>query len=107
MSHKIQPELELEYSLQLKSAVYLTVAKMVEENLSQINKDVTATPTFIASLVELVYNQLVNLGEDLELFANHAGRSTVKPVDMYMVTRKNDILTKALKDVEEKLREKD
>lgn len=87
---------------ELKSAVYLMVAKMVED---QVPADVVATPTFIASLVELVYNQIINLGEDLELFAKHAGRSTVRTEDVYMVTRKNDILTKCLKDLEQRLNE--
>ncbi|CUM49793.1 uncharacterized protein AC631_03268 [Debaryomyces fabryi] len=86
---------------QLKSAIYLMVSKMVEQDLTHIDKDISATPTFVASLVELVYNQLLNLGEDLELFANHAGRSTIKPADLYMVTRKNDILTNVLKEYEE------
>lgn len=83
------------------------VSKMVEQDLVNIDSNVSATPTFVASLVELVYNQLLNLGEDLELFANHAGRSTIKPVDLYMVTRRNDILTKVLKEFEKKKIEKD
>lgn len=85
---------------QLKSAIYLMVSKMVEQDLTNIDKEISATPTFVASLVELVYNQLLNLGEDLELFANHAGRSTIKPADLYMVTRKNDILTNVLREFE-------
>ncbi|EAZ63146.1 conserved hypothetical protein [Scheffersomyces stipitis CBS 6054] len=97
-----------EVASQLKSTVYLTVAKMVEEQLAKHTKNtetVVATPIFIASLVDLVYNQIVNLGEDLELFAQHANRSTVKPDDLYMVTRKNDILTKCLKEVEHQLKQ--
>ncbi|KAK6455454.1 kinetochore component CENP-S-domain-containing protein [Scheffersomyces xylosifermentans] len=96
---------------QLKSAVYLIVAKMVEEQLAQQAKEtpnespVVATPTFIASLVELVYNQLINLGEDLELFAQHAGRSIIRPDDLYMVTRKNDVLTRCLKEIEVQIQE--
>lgn len=94
-----------ETASQLKSAVYLMVAKMVEEQLPRDgDNQITATPTFIASLVELTYNQLINLGEDLELFAEHAGRSTVKPSDLYMVTRKNQVLTDHLKSVEKELR---
>lgn len=58
---------------------------------------------FIASLVELVMNQLMNLGEDLELFARHANRSIIEPKDLYMVTRKNEVLTAVLKEFEQKL----
>lgn len=64
------------------------MAKIVERELESIDhkNQVTATPQFVASLVELVYNQLrtlflylidvnkllmliVSLGEDLESFA--------------------------------------
>lgn len=99
MSGKAQTSTDIES--QLKSAIYLMVSKIVEQDLVNIDANISATPTFVASLVELVYNQLLNLGEDLELFANHAGRSTIKPADLYMVTRKNDILTKVLKEFEQ------
>lgn len=80
----------------LKASIYLSVAKMVEEYSQELGT--TASPSFVASLVELVYNQLQNLGEDLELFADHAGRAVINDSDMYMVTRKNEILTNALKE---------
>lgn len=75
---------------------------MVEEITKEIG--VAASPSFTASLVELVYNQIIATGEDLELFATHAGRSVIQPSDVYMVTRRNEVLTKALKEVEETLR---
>jgi histone H3/H4 len=59
---------------------------------------VTPTPKFIAALVELVYNQLVSLGEDLESFARHGNRKTITPDDLFLVTRKNDDLTTLLKE---------
>ncbi|CCE88752.1 Piso0_001531 [Millerozyma farinosa CBS 7064] len=85
---------------QLKSAVYLSVSRIVEEEISSLDGNVSATPTFVAALVDLVYNQLINLGEDLESFARHAGRTTIDPSDMYMVTRKNSSLMEALKAYE-------
>lgn len=88
-------------SAQLKAAVYLNVAKMVEEHTQKLG--VTASPSFVASLVEIVYNQLRSLGEDLELFAEHADRTVIKPADLYMVTRKNEVLTEALKEYERTL----
>lgn len=84
---------------QLKASVYLTVAKIVEKRASELS--VSASPSFVASLVEIVYNQMVTLGTDLELFADHAGRNVIKPADMYMVVRKNESLTEALKEFEE------
>lgn len=80
----------------LKASIYLNVAKMVEEYTQELGT--TASPSFVASLVELVYNQLQTLGEDLELFADHAGRTIINDSDVYMVTRKNDVLTKALRE---------
>lgn len=99
MATRAQPDIDVES--QLKSAIYLMVSKMVEQQLPIMGNDISATPTYVASLVELVYNQLINVGEDLEHFANHAGRSTIKPSDMYMVTRKNDTLTRVLKELEQ------
>ncbi|OBA19094.1 hypothetical protein METBIDRAFT_80036 [Metschnikowia bicuspidata var. bicuspidata NRRL YB-4993] len=87
---------------QLKGSVYLGVAKMVEEHCQDLG--ITASPSFVASLVELVYNQILLLGEDLELFAEHAGRSTINTSDMYMITRKNEILATALKEYEKNLK---
>ncbi|GEQ72070.1 hypothetical protein JCM33374_g5756 [Metschnikowia sp. JCM 33374] len=89
-------------STQLKSSVYLSVAKMVEDHCKDLN--ISASPSFVASLVELVYNQILLVGEDLELFAEHAGRTTINTSDVYMITRKNEILTAALQEYEKKLR---
>lgn len=85
---------------ELKAAIYLMVAKQVDETLLQLPDTVVATPTFLALLVELVYSQLISTGEDLELFANHGGRNTINIKDLFMVTRKNGKLTEALKDLE-------
>lgn len=85
---------------ELKAAVYLSVAKLVEAHARELG--VATSPSFVASLVELVYNQLVALGEDVELFANHAGRTTVTAADVYMAARKNDVLCAALREHEKK-----
>ncbi|CAH6721579.1 inner kinetochore subunit Mhf1p [[Candida] jaroonii] len=90
-----------EIETQLKSSIYLMVSKIIEND-----HDLQPTPMFIASLVELVMNQIINLGEDLELFAKHGGRSTIKNDDVFMVTRKNEILTSVLKEFEKKLEER-
>lgn len=94
--------LENDAAARLKASVYLSVAKMVEEYTAELGT--TATPSYVASLVELVYNQLQTVGEDLELFADHAGRSAVNDSDLYMVTRKNEILTGALKEFEKSIK---
>lgn len=85
---------------QLKQAVYLTVAQMVEQELAAVAPGVAATPRFTALLAALVYQQAITLGEDLEMFAQHAGRKVVLPADVYMATRRNSALTEYLKEVE-------
>lgn len=87
---------DADVATRLKASIYLNVAKMVEEYSQELGT--AASPSFVASLVELVYNQLQTLGEDLELFADHAGRTTINDSDVYMVTRKNEVLTNALKE---------
>lgn len=84
---------ESEIAAHLKALVYLAVSNMVELELKD---KAAATPTFIASLVELVFNQIIGLGNDLEQFAHHAGRDIVSPPDVFMITRKNKHLTEAL-----------
>ena len=93
----------METPLQLKAAVYLSVAQIVEAELARMGPELAASPTFVATLVELTYIQIVTFGEDLQLLAKHALRQVVKPTDVYMVTRKNPVLTKALKDLESSL----
>ncbi|KAL7664054.1 Centromere protein S [[Candida] zeylanoides] len=88
---------------QLKAVVYLSVSTMVEEELQRAGGNTTATPTYVASLVDLVYNQCLNLGEDMESFANHAGRVTINPSDMYMAVRKNPVLKDELQKFESEL----
>ncbi|EGV61181.1 MHF histone-fold complex component [Yamadazyma tenuis] len=90
-----------EIESQLKSAVFLMVSRIVEQEVARLG--VHSTPMFTASLVELTTNQLLNLGEDLEAFAHHAGRTTIKPEDMYMVVRKNETLAEILRQYEGKL----
>ena len=86
-------------SEQVKLVVYLMVAEIVEQKFRQM-PGVKPTPTFVAALVELVYNQVMALGMDLEMFARHASRTEIEKSDVYMVTRKNPVLTKALHDFE-------
>lgn len=90
-----------ELKAELKTSIFLMVSRIIDGEANKLN--VNVTPMFTASLVELVYNQLLNLGEDLELFANHAGRSTIKPQDVYMVVRKNDVLSGVLKEFEKEI----
>ncbi|KAG7837708.1 hypothetical protein KL942_004120 [Ogataea angusta] len=91
----------------LKASIWYSVSKMVEEETKKLSEDsgtdITATPRFTAALVELVYRQLTDVGEDLELFAKHARRKTIIPEDLLMVSRKNNALRDILKECLESL----
>lgn len=72
-----------------------TVSKLANEETKSLG--VTVTPLYLASLVQLVFDQLINVGEDLQAFAKHGKRKTIIPEDMYMIARKNKQLTDILK----------
>ena len=89
----------------LKSALWLNVGRIVD-NLT-LDMGINATPQFKASLMELTYTQIQNAGIDLEAFARHAGRGTVKVEDVLMLGRRNVGLTEVLqKEVEAVRKEK-
>ena len=86
----------------LKSALWYHVGRIVDEET--INLGVNATPQFIGTLTELVWAQLSNAAIDLESFANHAGRNTVKTDDVLLLARRNEGLETLLKQRAEKIR---
>ncbi|GMF03550.1 unnamed protein product [Ambrosiozyma monospora] len=95
----------------MKASVWVSIAKLVDLEMERITSEsttediVSATPTFTAGLVELVFRQLITVGEDLEMFGKHAKRKVIIPEDMYMVCRKNpalkNILTEYIENWEE------
>ena len=111
----------------LKSALWFQIGKIVDEE--SLNLRVNATPQFIGSLTELVWAQIGKLvflntpsscaiadddletaAVDLESFAKHAGRTTVKTDDVMLLTRRNDgleqILKKAMEDLKKENRKR-
>ncbi|ODQ67877.1 hypothetical protein NADFUDRAFT_44593, partial [Nadsonia fulvescens var. elongata DSM 6958] len=85
----------------LKAAVWYKVGKIVEQECLELKTD--ATPQFIAALTELLFNQIINLGEDLESFSRHAKRKVITTDDLRMVCRRNEGLREVLDDFIEKL----
>ncbi|GAA5835223.1 hypothetical protein JCM11251_006648 [Rhodosporidiobolus azoricus] len=71
----------------LKSAVWYTIAQ--EEELSL---PFAASEHFVASLAEVVFQQALSLGKDLERFAKHAGRMTINVDDVKLAARRNEPL---------------
>ncbi|KAG0133581.1 kinetochore component CENP-S-domain-containing protein [Tuber indicum] len=79
----------------LKSALWFSIGKIVDEEILQLN--VNATPQFIGALTEMVWAQIENVSRDLESFARHAGRSTVSTDDVLLLARRNEGLGELLK----------
>ena len=86
----------------LKSTLWYQIGKIVDEET--LNLGVAATPQYIGSLAELVWVQLGNTATDLESFAKHAGRSTLKSDDVMLLGRRNEGLEGILREEAERLR---
>ncbi|KAL1297555.1 hypothetical protein AAFC00_006123 [Neodothiora populina] len=90
----------------LKSALWHAIGGIVDA--ISLNQDINASPEFIGSLTELVWNQIHTSGRDLEAFTKHAGRSTIDTKDVMLLTRRNEdlktILQNSLEEVHAKPR---
>ncbi|BGP12741.1 hypothetical protein JCM10213v2_000658 [Rhodosporidiobolus nylandii] len=64
----------------LKSAVWYTVTKIAQEE--ELSLPFAASEHFVASLSEIVFQQALSLGKDLERFSKHAGRMTINVDDV-------------------------
>ncbi|GAA5916876.1 CENP-S family protein [Sporobolomyces salmoneus] len=97
----------------LKAAVWYTVTKICQEEgtlshhcspapqagaeplcltSTELNLPFAASEHFVASLSELVFQQALSMGKDLESFAKHAGRTTVNVDDVKLLARRNEPL---------------
>ncbi|PGH07584.1 hypothetical protein AJ80_07973 [Polytolypa hystricis UAMH7299] len=79
----------------LKSALWLAIGRIVDEETIKLGVD--ATPQFIGALTELVWAQIETVGQDLEAFAKHAGRSTINVSDVMLLARRNEGLESILR----------
>ncbi|KAK0652141.1 kinetochore component CENP-S-domain-containing protein [Cercophora newfieldiana] len=84
----------------LKSALWFSVGKIVDEE--SMRRNMNATPQFIAALTEMLWTQLENIAIDLESFSNHAGRTNVSTDDVLLLARRNDDLHAMIKDAIDK-----
>ncbi|KAK7208078.1 kinetochore component CENP-S-domain-containing protein [Myxozyma melibiosi] len=100
------PSADMDPELQnrLKSAVWYTVGKIVDEACESLG--VNVTPQYTAALTELVYAQAVTLATDIESFAWHAKRKTVNTDDVLMMCRRNEGLKDVLEEFVEELEER-
>lgn len=89
---------------QLRGKLWFYVESIVKRELPE---NVKYTPKYVNTLTELVYQQLCEVGGDLEAFAQHAGRNVITSEDMLLRTRKNADLQDFLKLRLMELREED
>ncbi|GAA5926414.1 hypothetical protein JCM3775_001009 [Rhodotorula graminis] len=78
----------------LKAAVWYTVTKIAQEE--ELSLPFAASEHFVASLAEVVFQQALTLGKDLERFAKHAGRLTINADDVKLAARRNEPLYELL-----------
>ncbi|GAA5976852.1 hypothetical protein JCM11641_000890 [Rhodosporidiobolus odoratus] len=78
----------------LKAAVWYTMTKITQEE--ELSVPFAASEHFVASLSEVVFQQALSLGKDLERFAKHAGRMTINVDDVKLAARRNEPLYEQL-----------
>ncbi|SCU90619.1 LADA_0F05336g1_1 [Lachancea dasiensis] len=79
---------------QLKGKLWYCLEQQVKKELPE---SVNYSPKFINALVELCFTQLVDIGNDLEAFARHAGRETIGVEDLMLMLRKSHDLQELLR----------
>ncbi|QEU58302.1 Mhf1 [Kluyveromyces lactis] len=79
---------------QLRGKLWFYVESIIKRELPE---DVKYTSKYVNTLTELVYQQICEVGGDLEAFAQHANRNVVTSEDMLLRTRKNKDLQDFLK----------
>ncbi|KKK17191.1 apoptosis-inducing TAF9-like domain 1 family protein, partial [Aspergillus ochraceoroseus] len=97
--------LQTNSSQRLKSALWLSIGKIVDEETIKLG--INATPQFIGALTELVWVQIETASQDLEAFAKHAGRSTINVSDVMMLARRNEGLESILRAFVEQQHDQD
>lgn len=79
---------------QLKGKLWYCIEKQLQVELPH---GISFSPKFINALVELCFEQIVDIGGDLEAFARHAGRQTIVGDDVMLRLRKNPELKELLR----------
>ncbi|GAA5887757.1 hypothetical protein JCM5296_004481 [Sporobolomyces johnsonii] len=74
----------------LKAAVWYTVTKIAQEE--ELSLPFAASEHFVATLAEVVFQQALSLGTDLEAYAKHAGRMMINVDDVKLAARRNEPL---------------
>ncbi|KAI8358559.1 apoptosis-inducing taf9-like domain protein [Blakeslea trispora] len=88
---------------ELMTAVWYSVSEIAKQEASTQGK--TLSDAYIASLAEVVFEQMETMATDLESFATHARRAIISMDDVKLCARRNDslynLLSEAAKDIQE------
>ncbi|XP_054857113.1 centromere protein S isoform X2 [Eublepharis macularius] len=85
----------------LRAAVHYTVACLCEEVAE--DKEIQFSKQAIAAISEMTFRQCDIFAQDLEMFAKHAKRITVKPEDVKLLSRRSNSLLKYITQKSEEL----
>ncbi|XP_048374668.1 centromere protein S [Sphaerodactylus townsendi] len=85
----------------LKAAVHFTVAGLCEEVAE--DKGIQFSKQAVAAISEITFRQCDSFAQDLEMFAKHAKRITVKPEDVKLLCRRSNSLLKYITHMSEEL----
>ncbi|KAL1954105.1 hypothetical protein VTO42DRAFT_1729 [Malbranchea cinnamomea] len=88
-------ESDEQYEQRLKAALWANVRSLVHDQAADLQS--STTPRFVSGLLEVVWTQIESTSHDLEMFAKHAGRSTVNTSDIMLLTRRNSGLETILR----------
>eukprot|EP00049_Salpingoeca_infusionum_P012369 m.226117 g.226117 ORF g.226117 m.226117 type:complete len:125 (+) comp15164_c0_seq3:369-743(+) len=78
----------------MKAAVHFAVGKILTR--TQNDEQVRFSKATIATVTELLMNQVESMAQDLEAFAQHAKRSTVSPDDVLLLARRRGALVRSM-----------
>ncbi|XP_015283307.1 PREDICTED: centromere protein S-like [Gekko japonicus] len=85
----------------LRAAVHYTVACLCEEVAE--DKEIHFSKQAIAAISEITFRQCDTFAQDLERFAKHAKRITIKPEDVKLLSRRSNSLLKYITQKSEEL----
>lgn len=88
---------EQAYIQRLKAAVHYTVGQVCDQSAAET--DVTFSRQVVATLSEATFKQIGTFAQDLELFAQHAKRTTITADDVKLLARKSSQLAIHIKDL--------
>ncbi|KAI8087691.1 kinetochore component CENP-S-domain-containing protein [Gilbertella persicaria] len=88
---------------QLLTAIWYSVNEIAKHEAQSLGKEVSEA--FVASLAEIVLEQMQTMAMDLEAFATHARRAVISMDDVKLCARRNDslyaMISEAAKDIQE------